>query len=74
MNLTIDTINKTITVNATVNITEFLDSLISLNINLEEYSITSNPIMYYPTIPYYGPVPTYDPNPNLNPIFCTTAR
>lgn len=70
MNLTIDTINRTITVNATVNIKELLDSLANLNINLEEYSIVSNPITYYQSIPYYDvSSPTYNP-----PVFYTTTR
>ena len=70
MNLTIDTIYKTITVNATVNIKELLDNLANLNINLEEYSIVSTPIPYYPTIPYYESTPTYD----SSSASCTKTR
>lgn len=70
MNITIDTINRTITVNATVNIKELLDGLTDLKLDFEKYSIiVFNPIMYYPTIPYYdGSSPTYNP-----PVFYTTT-
>lgn len=56
MKLTIDTTNKIIEFEGTINLVELINELTKLNINQSEYSIKSKDITYYyqPTIqPYF---------------------
>lgn len=58
MNITIDTINKTITINQQVSYKGFQEYV--KNMKLEDYQITGNTTFHvYPTIPpYYPSYPT----------------
>ncbi len=65
MKITIDEINKRITVEQPVIIQELLNFLTSHNIDLNEYTLDTTVYAYYPYIPSYPVCPS---TPTIYPI------
>ena len=65
MKLTIDTTAKTIRIEEKVSVTELIDYLTTMNVNIEEYSIEPSIVLQYypwfPTIPDYQIINTGTP-------------